>query len=62
MFATWGWWMARFRWPVLAVALAAVVAAGVWGTGVFGQLSEAGYTDPGSESARAAAPPGLPER
>jgi RND superfamily putative drug exporter len=46
--------MARFRWPVLAVVIAAVVGAGVWGTGVFGRLSEAAYNDPGSESARAA--------
>ena len=54
MFAAWGSWVARFRWPVLAVVIAAVVAAGVWGAGVFGQLSEADYNDPGSESTRAA--------
>ena len=54
MFAAWGSWVARFRWPVLAVAIAAVIGAGVWGAGVFGQLSEAGYFDPGSESTRAA--------
>ncbi|HEY7272314.1 MAG TPA: MMPL domain-containing protein, partial [Actinoplanes sp.] len=54
MFAAWGSWVARFRWPVLAVAVAAVIGAGVWGSGVFGQLSEAGYIDPGSESTRAA--------
>ncbi|BCJ48947.1 hypothetical protein Asp14428_04220 [Actinoplanes sp. NBRC 14428] len=54
MFATWGAWVARFRWAVLAVAVIAVTAAGVWGMGVFGQLSEGGYTDPGSESSRAA--------
>ncbi|MCA2216388.1 MMPL family transporter [Jidongwangia harbinensis] len=54
MFAAWGSWVARFRWPVFTVALAAVIGAGVWGTGVFGQLSEGGYHDPGSESTRAA--------
>jgi uncharacterized membrane protein YdfJ with MMPL/SSD domain len=54
VFAAWGSWAARFRWPVFAVALVAVVCAGVWGLGVFGQLSEGGYNDPGSESARAA--------
>jgi uncharacterized membrane protein YdfJ with MMPL/SSD domain len=54
VFAAWGSWVARFRWPVLAVAIAAVIGAGVWGAGVFGQLSEAGYIDPGSESTRAA--------
>ncbi|MGA5298792.1 MMPL family transporter [Nucisporomicrobium flavum] len=46
--------MARFRWAVLTAAVVAVTAAGVWGAGVFGQLSEGGYTDPGSESTRAA--------
>jgi RND superfamily putative drug exporter len=54
VFAAWGSWVARFRWPVLVLAIAAVIAAGVWGAGVFGQLSEAGYNDPGSESTRAA--------
>ncbi|WP_205650461.1 MMPL family transporter [Actinoplanes solisilvae] len=53
MFAGWGSWVARFRWPVLSVALVAVISAGVWGLGVFGQLSEGGYNDPNSESAQA---------
>ncbi|MFI5493845.1 efflux RND transporter permease subunit [Actinoplanes sp. NPDC051859] len=46
--------MSRFRWAVLLVTVAAVAGAGVWGFGVFGQLSEGGYTDPGSESSQAA--------
>ena len=54
MFAAWGTWVARFRWPVLLVALVAVGAAGGWGMGVFGQLSEGGYNDPGSQSTQAA--------
>ena len=54
VFAGWGSWVARFRWPVLVVALAAVVASGIWGLGVFGQLSEGGYNDPNGESTRAA--------
>jgi uncharacterized membrane protein YdfJ with MMPL/SSD domain len=54
LFAGWGSWVARFRWPVLAVALVAVVGAGVWGLGVFGELTEGGYNDPNSESAQAA--------
>ncbi|MCO8271429.1 MMPL family transporter [Actinoplanes sp. TRM 88003] len=53
MFAGWGSWVARFRWPVLSVALVAVISAGIWGLGVFGQLSEGGYNDPNSESAQA---------
>ncbi|MFI7602022.1 MMPL family transporter, partial [Actinoplanes sp. NPDC049681] len=55
MVAGWGSFVARFRWAVLASAIIAVVAAGIWGTGVFDRLSEGGYTDPGSESSRAAA-------
>ena len=54
MFAGWGSWVARFRIPVLAVALVAVISAGVWGLGVFGELTEGGYNDPNSESTQAA--------
>jgi len=54
VFAAWGTWVARRRWPVLGIALAAVIGAGVWGMGVFGQLSEGGYNDPNSESSQAA--------
>ena len=54
MFAGWGSWVARFRLPVLAVALVAVISAGVWGLGVFGELTEGGYNDPNSESTQAA--------
>ena len=54
MFAGWGSWVARFRWPVLTVALVAVVSSGIWGLGVFGQLTEGGYNDPNSESSHAA--------
>ena len=42
----------RRRW-VVAVSLLLVVLAGVWGTGVFGRMTGAGFEDPGSESARA---------
>ncbi|HEY0698795.1 MAG TPA: efflux RND transporter permease subunit, partial [Micromonospora sp.] len=55
MFAAWGSFTYRFRWAVLTVLTAAVVGAGGWGLGVFDQLTEGGYHDPGSESARAAA-------
>ncbi|MFC7546456.1 MMPL family transporter [Plantactinospora sp. GCM10030261] len=54
VFASWGSLAYRFRWTVLTVIVTAVVASGVWGLGVFGQLTEGGYEDPGSESSRAA--------
>ncbi|TDC55097.1 MMPL family transporter [Actinomadura sp. KC345] len=55
MFDRWGRWVHRRRRWVLAAAGAALVFAGVWGTGVFGALSSAGGFDtPGSESAKAA--------
>lgn len=55
MFDRWGRWVDRRRRWVLAVAGAALVFAGVWGTGVFGSLSPSGGFDtPGSESDRAA--------
>ncbi|TDC67898.1 MMPL family transporter [Actinomadura sp. GC306] len=54
MLDRWGRWVHRRRTWVLAVAAAALVFAGVWGTGVFGALSSAGGFDtPGSESAKA---------
>src|SRR3712207_3861532 len=42
----------RRRW-VVALTLAFVAFAGIWGTGVFGQLTGGGFEDPGSESTRA---------
>ena len=44
----------RRRW-VVALAVAFVVFAGVWGTGVFGAMTGGGFEDPDSESSRAAA-------
>src|SRR3954467_6135255 len=43
----------RRRW-VVSLALLLVAAAAVWGTGVFGKLTGAGFDDPGSESSHAA--------
>lgn len=40
------------KWWVLALAVLAVVVAGVWGLGVFGKMSQEGYFDPNSESAQ----------
>src|SRR4051812_4723717 len=42
----------RRRW-VVALALAFVVFAGVWGTGVFGAMTGGGFEDPDSDSSRA---------
>ena len=49
----WGRLVARRRWVVLAIGLLTTVAAAGWGLGVFGSLSDGGFEDPESESARA---------
>ena len=49
----WGRLVARRRWVVLAIGLLTTVAAAGWGLGVFGALSDGGFEDPESESARA---------
>jgi uncharacterized membrane protein YdfJ with MMPL/SSD domain len=43
----------RRRW-VVAISVAFVVFAGVWGTGVFSHMTGGGFEDPGSESSKAA--------
>ncbi len=53
MFGTLARSMYQRRGIVLSLAAAFLVFAGVWGTGVFGELSAGGFGDPGSESARA---------
>ena len=55
MFETWGRIVYRRRWLVLAIAAVGMVAAAVWGTGVFARLQTAGGFDaPGSQSQREA--------
>jgi RND superfamily putative drug exporter len=55
MFDRWGRTVYRRRWLVLAIGAAAVIAAAVWGTGVFGSLQSAGgFSAPGSQSQREA--------
>nr|MBA3800714.1 MMPL family transporter [Geodermatophilaceae bacterium] len=49
----WGQLIARRRWVVLAVGLLTTTVAAGWGLGVFAALSDGGFEDPGSESARA---------
>ena len=53
MFETIGRLMYRRRRWVLALAVAFLGVAGVWGTGVFGKLSSGGFADPASDSVRA---------
>src|SRR5215469_1951120 len=51
MFETWGRVLYRGRRFALVIALIAVAAAAVWGTGVFGALqSSGGFSPPGSQS------------
>ncbi|HYN93875.1 MAG TPA: MMPL family transporter [Pilimelia sp.] len=45
--------MVRWRWGVLAAAVALVVGGATWGAGVFGALTGSGFDDPSSESSRA---------
>ncbi len=44
----------RGRWIVLAASALLVALAGVWGSGVFGAMSEGGFKNPDSEAGRAA--------
>jgi trehalose monomycolate/heme transporter len=51
MFSWWGGVVNRFRWPVLAVAVAFMAFAGIWGTGAFSRLSgDTSLNDPSSQS------------
>lgn len=53
MFGALGGLMYRRRWVVAVVVLAATVISGIWGLGVFDRLSQGGYENTSSESARA---------
>ncbi|MFF0815573.1 MMPL family transporter [Rhodococcus sp. NPDC003318] len=48
----WATFVVSRKWWALAVAVLAVVVAGVWGLGVFGKMSQEGYFDPNSEAAQ----------
>jgi len=52
MMLRWGRFVARRAWTVLTAGLVLVAAATVFGLGVFGSLSNGGYDDPASDSAR----------
>ncbi|MEI8081401.1 MAG: MMPL family transporter [Actinomycetes bacterium] len=54
MFARWGRFTFRRRWFLLVASALLMVIGGMWGTGLFGSLSAAGFGDPNSESAVAA--------
>jgi uncharacterized membrane protein YdfJ with MMPL/SSD domain len=53
MFEALGRMMYRRRRWVVALSVAFVVFAGVWGTGVFGSMTSGGFEDPNSESTKA---------
>src|SRR5262245_55764308 len=55
MFQALGRFVTSGRRVIVVVALLVAVAAGAWGVGVFGSLTNGGFDDPNSESARAAA-------
>lgn len=52
MFAWWSSTVIRARWLVLAGALVVAVVGVVWGSGVFGSLTNGGFDDPASDSAK----------
>src|SRR5450631_3555423 len=55
MMQNWGRYLARRAWAVLIGGMALVTAAAVFGLGVFGSLSNGGFEDPASQSARSLA-------
>jgi RND superfamily putative drug exporter len=52
---SWGRYLAQRAWVVLLGGMALVAAAAVFGLGVFGSLSNGGFEDPASQSARSLA-------
>jgi RND superfamily putative drug exporter len=52
---SWGRYLAQRAWAVLLGGMALVAAAAVFGLGVFGSLSNGGFEDPASQSARSLA-------
>jgi RND superfamily putative drug exporter len=55
MFERWGHAVHRFRLLILGLGVVFLAGAALWGTGVFAALSDGGFEDPDSESARASA-------
>ncbi|MDN5758290.1 MAG: MMPL family transporter [Tomitella sp.] len=54
MFSNWGRFIFRHRRPVLGLMTILLLAGGVLGLGLPGQLSQSGYDDPNSQSTKAA--------
>ncbi|MDO3649387.1 MMPL family transporter [Nocardia mangyaensis] len=54
MFTRWGDLVYRFRFAVIAVVGAALLALGAYGTGLGDRLTQSGWFDPGSESVQGA--------
>jgi trehalose monomycolate/heme transporter len=55
MFAWWGTQVVRWRRWLLAAGVVFALVGGLWGTGVFGALSNGGFDDKGSENQKAQA-------
>jgi RND superfamily putative drug exporter len=53
MLATLGGLLYRTRWAALLLSLAIVLGAALYGSGVFGTLTDGGFEDPNSQSAQA---------
>ncbi|MEV4629883.1 hypothetical protein AB0J90_26820 [Micromonospora sp. NPDC049523] len=51
MFERLGRTMVRWRWWVIALAVALIAFGGIWGTQVFGSLTTAGFDDPAFQQA-----------
>ncbi|QNG19539.1 MMPL family transporter [Rhodococcus triatomae] len=50
----WAGFVVARKWWVLGLVVLVAVLAGIWGSGVFGKMSQGGFIDPGSESAEVA--------
>src|SRR5215468_9950002 len=53
MLATLGGLLYRTRWAALLLSLVVVLGAALYGSGVFGSLTDGGFEDPNSQSAQA---------
>ncbi|BDQ23636.1 MULTISPECIES: MMPL family transporter [Rhodococcus] len=52
--ARWALFVVSRPWWILGVIMVTVAASGIWGIGVFREMGQSGFTDPGSDSAEVA--------